>query len=70
MARVRSISSIDADIQKIEDELQKVKAKKETLETKPLELQKIKQEIEVKQVMTAFKKSGKTMRELMIFLEG
>ena len=68
MARVRSISSIDADIQKIEDELQKVKA--ETLETKPLELQKIKQEIEVKQVMTAFKKSGKTMRELMIFLEG
>lgn len=39
-------------------------------ESKLIELQKAKQEIEVKQVMTAFKKSGKTMHELVIFLEG
>ena len=32
--------------------------------------EKQKQEIESKQVMDAFRKSGKSMRELMIFLEG
>lgn len=70
MARMRTMTSIDAEIKKIEDELSKLKAKQDMLETKLLELQKAKQEIEVKQVMTAFKKSGKTMHELMIFLEG
>ena len=33
-------------------------------------LQNAKQEIETKQVMDAFKKSGKSMHELMVFLEG
>jgi len=69
MARNRSISSIDAEIQKIEDELIKVRKKQENLEENLLKLQKAKQEIETKQVMDAFKKSGKSMRELMIFLE-
>lgn len=70
MARTRSISSIDSEIQKIEDELIKVRKKQETLEETLLKLQKAKQEIETKQVMDAFKKSGKSMRELLIFLEG
>lgn len=72
MARTRSISSIDSEIQKIEAELIKVrnKHKQENLESTLLELQKQKQEIESKQVMDAFRKSGKSMRELMIFLEG
>lgn len=70
MARTRSISSIDSEIQKIEDELIKVRKKQETLEETLLKLQKTKQEIETKQVMDAFKKSGKSMRELLIFLEG
>lgn len=70
MARTRSISSIDSEIQKIEDELIKVRKKQETLEETLLKLQKAKQEIETKQVMDAFKKSGKNMRELLIFLEG
>ncbi|MGN0263673.1 MAG: hypothetical protein ACI4DX_04695 [Oliverpabstia sp.] len=70
MARTRSISSIDSEIQKIEDELIKVQKKQETLEETLLKLQKTKQEIETKQVMDAFKKSGKSMRELLIFLEG
>lgn len=68
MARTRSISSIDSEIQKIEAELIKVRNKQENLESTLLELQK--QEIESKQVMDAFRKSGKSMRELMIFLEG
>lgn len=70
MARTRSISSIDSEIQKIEAELIKVRNKQENLESTLLELQKQKQEIESKQVMDAFRKSGKSMRELMIFLEG
>ncbi len=70
MARNRSISSIDSEIQKIEEELIKVHKKQETLESQLSELQKTKQEIEAKQIMDAFRKSGKSMHELMIFLEG
>ena len=70
MARTRSIESIDAEIQQIESELTKLRAKQESLEDKLLELQKAKQEIEAKQIMAAFKKSGKSMHELLIFLEG
>ena len=70
MARTRSIESIDAEIQQIESELTKLRAKQESLENKQLELQKAKQEIETKQIMEAFKKSGKSMHELLIFLEG
>lgn len=70
MARTRSITSINEEINQIEAELQKLQKKQETLEDKLLTLQKAKQEIETKQVMDAFKKSGKSMQELMIFLEG
>ena len=70
MARTRSISSIDAEIMKIEEELNKVRRKQESLEDQLLKLQKVKQEIETRQVMDAFRKSGKSMRELTIFLEG
>ena len=70
MARNRSIASIDSEIQKIEEELIKVHNKQEALEAELSKLQKAKQEIEAKQIMDAFKKSGKSMHELMIFLEG
>jgi len=70
MARTRSITSIDNEIKKIEDELTRVRTKQEELENQLLELQNAKQEIETRQVMDAFRKSGKSMRELMIFLEG
>lgn len=70
MARTRSISSIDTEITKVEEELSKVQKKQESLENQLLKLQKAKQEIETKQVMDAFRKSGKSMRELLIFLEG
>ena len=70
MARTRSIDSIDAEIQQIESELEKLRTKQESLEDKLLELQKAKQEIEAKQIMDAFRKSGKSMHELLVFLEG
>lgn len=70
MARNRSIASIDSEIQKFEDELNKIYKKQEDLEAKLSKLQKAKQEIEAKQIMDAFRKSGKSMHELMVFLEG
>lgn len=70
MARTRSITSINNGIKKVEEELIKVHNKQEELEAQLLDLQNAKQEIETKQVMDAFKKSGKSMHELMVFLEG
>lgn len=70
MARTRSITSIDTEIQKLEEELTKLHEKQEFLEAEIQKLQTVKQEIETKQVMDAFRKSGKSMSELMIFLEG
>ena len=70
MARTRSITSINNEIKKVEEELTKVRNKQEEPEARLLDLQNKKQEIETKQVMNAFKKSGKSMHELMVFLEG
>ena len=70
MARTRSIISINNEIKKVEEELTKVRNKQEELEARLLDLQNAKQEIETRQVMDSFKKSGKSMHELMIFLEG
>ena len=70
MSRTRSISSIDNEIKKVEDELIKVQQKQEALEARLLELQKAKHEIESRQIMDVFHNSGKSLRELMIFLEG
>lgn len=69
MARTRSTASIDIEIQKITDELIKVQNKKDALEAKLLNLQKKKKEQEAKQIMDAFQKSGKSLQELMIFLD-
>ncbi len=69
MARTKSTSSIDAEMLKINDELAKLQKKQDALTDRLLELQKQKQEMEAKQVMEAFRKSGKSLQELMIFLD-
>lgn len=69
MARTRSISSIETEISKVTAELQKAQEKVDELSQKLLELQEMKQSIEAKQIMDAFRKSGKSMQELMTFLE-
>ena len=69
MARTRLISSIDTEISKVEKELAKAQERVDTLSAKLLKFQKIKQEHEVKQVMDAFSKSGKTLQELLTFLD-
>lgn len=69
MARQRSITSIETEITKVEEELAKVQKKCDVLSARLLELQNLKRDYEAKQVMEAFKKSGKTMQELMTFLD-
>lgn len=69
MARTRSISSIETEITKVSAELQKAQEKVDDLIQRLLELQEQKQSIETKQIMDAFRKSGKSMQELMTFLD-
>lgn len=69
MARTRSISSIETEISKVTAELQKAQEKADELSQRLLELQEMKQSIEAKQIMDAFRKSGKSMQELMTFLD-
>ena len=69
MARTRSISSIEAEIAKAEAELNKAQEKVDAISAKLLNLQKQKQEHEARQIMEAYKKSGKSLQELMTFLD-
>ena len=68
MARIRSMNSIETEINKLNSELAKLQEKEELLTARLLELQKKKQEYESKQVMEAFRKSGKSLQKLMTFL--
>lgn len=69
MARTRSISSIEAEIKKLEEELKKAQAKVEVTSARILELRKLKQDYESRQIMEAFHRSGKSLQELMTFLD-
>lgn len=68
MARMKSISSIEKEISKVEAELEKAQERCDSLAAQLLELQNQKKECEAKMVMDAFRKSGKSMEELMTFL--
>lgn len=69
MARTRSISSIETEIAKVETEPEKAQEKVDAISARLLELQKQKQEYETKQIMDAYRKSGKSFREIMTFLD-
>ena len=69
MARTKSISSIESEIVKLEAELVKAQEKVDAISDKLLKLQKQRQEYEARQIMEAYKKSGKSLQELMTFLE-
>ncbi len=69
MARTRSISSIETEITKVEAELARAQEKYDRLAAKLLELQQLKKDHEAKQIMDAFHKSGKSLQEIMTFLE-
>ena len=68
MARTKTISSIDNEINKLTTALDKMEKKKTMMTEQLLKLQRQKQEFEAKQVMEAFRSSGKSLNELLIFL--
>ena len=69
MARMRSISSIDSEIIKVESTLAKVQTRYDSLAARLIKLQQLKNDYEARQIMNAFRKSGKSFDELMTFLE-
>jgi septal ring factor EnvC (AmiA/AmiB activator) len=68
MARMKSITTIENEIAKIQSELTKLHQKEDALADRLLALQKEKQDYEAKQILDAYKRSGKTLHEMMIFL--
>ena len=50
-------------------ELKKAQAKVDATSARILELRKVKEDYESRQVMEAFRKSGKSLQELMTFLD-
>ncbi len=68
MARTKALSTIEAEIAKTEEELSKAKKKYDALCEKLLSLQKQKQEYETKQIIEAFRRSNRSLQELLTFL--
>ena len=69
MARMKSISTIETELKKAEADFKKAQEKVDALSQRVLELQQQKQEYETRQIITAYKKSSKSLEELLIFLE-
>ena len=69
MARTKTISAIEEEIEKLEDALSKAQKKVDTISAKLLKAQQQKQEYESRQIMEAFRKSGKSFQEIMTFLD-
>ena len=68
MARMKSISTIETELKKAEADLKKAQEKVDLLSDRVLELQKQKQEYETRQIIDAYKKSSKSLEELLTFL--
>lgn len=69
MARVKSISAIEAEITKIKNELSKLQMKQDNLNSRLKALLDQKRNYELKKIMDAYLKSGKSYQELMTFLQ-
>lgn len=69
MARMRSISAIETELKKAEADLKKAQEKVDLLSERVLKLQQQKQEYEARQIIDAYKKSGKTLQEALTFFD-
>ncbi len=68
MARTKSITSIESQIAKTQEDLVKAKAKYDTIADNLEKLMVQKKEHQARQIMDAFIKSGKSFQEIMNFL--
>jgi phage shock protein A len=69
MPRQKSLSSYDKEIKVLKSQLTKTKLRYEALEDKMIALQEKRNEQEAKKIMAAYRKSNRSLQELMIFLE-
>lgn len=69
MPRTKTLASIDADIAKKQELLAKVKNRYDAVAKELSALQEQKREIQSKEIMAAFIKSGKSYNEIMNFLD-
>lgn len=69
MARMKSICTIETELRKAEADLKRAQEKVDALSQRVLQLQQQKQEYEARQIITAYKKSGKSLDELLTFLD-
>ena len=68
MARTKSLESIEAEIARTEDELEKLQLRYDKATAKLERLQNQKREYATQQIMDAYLKSGKSFDEIMTFL--
>jgi len=68
MVRTRSIASIESEIHKTEAELSVLSQKYEKTADKLKALREQKQGYENRQIIEAFRESGKSLNEVLIFL--
>lgn len=68
MPRQKSMKTLNMKIQKTKSEMEHSKSRYNQLCKELLELQKEQELLEAKEIYAAFKKSRKTLRELMTFL--
>jgi formiminotetrahydrofolate cyclodeaminase len=69
MARTRTIASIESDIVKKQEMPAKAKSRYDSLAKELKSLIDEKREIQAKEIMAAFVKSGKSYNEIMNFLD-
>jgi septal ring factor EnvC (AmiA/AmiB activator) len=69
MTRKKTISSIDSEIVKTQEMLAKAKSRYDSLAKELKALMDKKREIQSKEIMAAFTKSGKSYSEIMNFLD-
>ncbi len=67
MARMKTISSIDAEIASAQEELQKIQARYDKVAARLEKLQEQKRSYEAKQIIDAYMKSGKSLDEVLTF---
>ena len=69
LERMKSISSIEAEVAKLEAELDKAQKRVEVISAKLLKAQKQRQEYEARQILEAYRKSRRSFQELITFLD-
>lgn len=69
MARTKSMTSIDAEIVKVQEQLERLQARYDKTAEKLEQLQEQKKKLQADQIMEAYLASGKSFDELMTFLK-